>query len=72
MNVVRKSDELFCRLHGAGWSIGDTAFAGPGGMTWLVYGMQGGYELRSEAKSRSEAWEAACRQAEALGLIDPL
>jgi hypothetical protein len=72
MNVIRRSDELFRLLHRAGWSIGDTAFAGPGGLTWLVYGTQGGYELRVEAARRTEAWEEACRQAESLGLIDPL
>jgi hypothetical protein len=71
MNVIRRSDELFRVLHRAGWSIGDTAFAGPWGMTWLVYGTQGGYELRAEAASRTEAWEEACRQAVDLGLIDP-
>ena len=72
MNVIRKSDELFRLLHRVGWSIGDTAFAGPGGQTWLVYGTQGGYELRAESTNRIEACEEACRQARELGLIDPL
>lgn len=72
MNVIRKSDELFWLLHRAGWSIGDTAFAGPEGLTWLVYGTQGGYEIRAVAAERTEVWEAACHQARKLGLIDPL
>jgi hypothetical protein len=72
MNVVRKSDDLFQLLHRAGWSIGDTAFAGQAGLTWLVYGTQGGYELRAENSKRTEAWKHACRQATENGLIDPL
>jgi hypothetical protein len=59
-------------LHRAGWSIGDTAFAGPGGVVWLVYGTKGGHELRAEALGQVEAWRRACRQAEALGPIDSL
>jgi len=69
---VSKSDELFLRLHRAGWSIGDTAFGGQEGLTWLVYGTQGGNELRAENAERTEAWTQACRQARELGLIDPL
>jgi hypothetical protein len=72
MNVIRKSDELLDLLHQAGWSIGDAAFAGAEGVSWLVYGTQGGYELRAEDASRDEAWKQACRQAEALGWIEPL
>jgi hypothetical protein len=71
MNVVRKSDILLRVLHKAGWSIGDTAFGGPEGLTWLVYGTQGGYEVRAEAADRTEAWEEACRQAGALWILDP-
>jgi hypothetical protein len=67
MNIVRKSDKLLRVLHKAGWSIGDTAFGGPGGLTWLVYGTQGGYELRAENSVRTEAWEEACRRLFLLG-----
>ena len=72
MNDVSKSDELFIVLHRTGWSIGETAFGGRDRLTWLVYGTQGGYELRAEASEQAQAWEEACRQAWELGLIDPL
>jgi hypothetical protein len=72
MNIVSKSDEFFSHLHKAGWSVGDTAFAGPEGLTWLVYCTQGGYELRAENSKRTEAWKRACCQATEIGLIDPL
>jgi hypothetical protein len=72
MDSRKLADELFSLLHRAGWSIGDTVFSNAGGMYWLVYGTQGGYEIRSEDADRGEAWKKACRQAEALGLIEPL
>lgn len=72
MNTPSKIDELFVLLHEAGWSIGDAAFDGQAGRTWLVYGTQGGYELRVDNSERTEAWKEACRQARELGLIDPL
>ena len=72
MDTLKISDELFNLLPRAGWSIGDTAFTEDQGKTWLVYGTQGGYEIRAEDSDRGEAWKQACRQAEALGLIEPL
>ena len=38
MNNILKIDKLRLILHQAGWSIGDTAFAGNGGIIWPVYG----------------------------------
>jgi hypothetical protein len=71
--VSRKlSDELFTLLHRAGWSIGDTAFSDADGVYWLLYGTQGGYEIRVEDRVRGEAWKKACREAQDLGLIRPL
>jgi hypothetical protein len=32
---MRETDRLFLILHRAGWSIGDTAFAGKDGISWL-------------------------------------
>jgi hypothetical protein len=70
MESRKSADELFSLLHRAGWSIGDTAFEDFEGVYWLVYGTQGGYEIRVEDADRGEAWKKACREAEALGLID--
>jgi hypothetical protein len=72
MGSPKLADELFSLLHRAGWSIGDTAFSDAEGMYWLVYGTQGGYEIRAEDADRGEAWKKACREAEALGLIEAL
>jgi hypothetical protein len=58
MDTPKISDELFNLLHRAGWSIGDTAFTEAQGKTWLIYGTQGGYEIRAEDSDRGEAWEA--------------
>jgi hypothetical protein len=63
--------ELFSLLHKAGWLIGDTAFSDAGSVCWLIYGTHGGYEIRAEDGDRGEAWKQACRQDEALGLIEP-
>jgi hypothetical protein len=41
MEEIPKNDKLFLMLHRAGWSIGDTAFVGKEGMSWLVFGTKG-------------------------------
>ena len=71
MDTPKLTDELFSLLHKAGWSMGDTAFSDAEGVYWLVYGTQGGYRIRAEDADRGEAWKKVCRQAEALGLIEP-
>jgi hypothetical protein len=72
MSSIKIADEHFILLHRAGWSIGDTAFTDGEGTYWLVYGTQGGYEIHIKDRDRGEAWNRACREAEALGLIEPL
>jgi len=70
---MRKTDKLFLILHRAGWSIGDTAFAGKEGISWLVFGTKGDHSIRAEGKSQEEAWwKQACRQAEEMGLVQPV
>jgi len=58
MSEIPKTDKLFLILHRAGWSIGDTAFVGKQGISWLVYGTKGDHSIRAEGKSRVEAWKA--------------
>ncbi len=72
MEEMRKTDRLFLILHRAGWSVGDTAFAGKEGMSWLVYGTNGEHSIRAEGKSQEEAWKQACRQAEEMRLVQPV
>jgi hypothetical protein len=67
---VPTTDESFARLHRAGWSIGDAAFAGPAGTVWLVTGTNGENLIRAEGLSRDEAWWAAVEQAVAVGMIE--
>jgi hypothetical protein len=72
MNDIPKSDKLFSILHRAGWSIGDIAFAGQEGISWLVYGTNGDHLIQVHGKSKEEAWKQACRQADALGMVHPV
>jgi hypothetical protein len=51
MDEMRKTDRLFLILHRAGWSIGDTAFVGKKGISWLVYSTKGDHSIRAEGKS---------------------
>jgi len=69
---IPKTDKLFLMLHRAGWSIGVTAFVGKEGMSWLVFGTNGDHSIRAEGKSQEEAWRNACRQAEEMGLVQPV
>lgn len=72
MEETPKTDRLFLILHKAGWSVGDTAFVGKEGISWLVYGTRCELSLRGEGKSREEAWKQASRQAEEMGLVQPV
>jgi hypothetical protein len=72
MGSRRLADELLSLLHRAGWSIGDTALCNAEGVYWPVYGNQGGYEIHAENRNRGEGRRKACREAEVLGLIEPL
>ena len=71
MEEIPKTDSLFLILHQAGWSIGDTAFTGKDGISWLVYGTKGDHSIGAEGKSQEEGWKQACRQAEEMGLVQP-
>jgi hypothetical protein len=58
------------RLHGAGWSIGDTAFRRPDGrLVWLVSGHNGENVIRAEGSTSAEAWQAAVEQARLVGML---
>jgi len=72
MEKIPKTDELFLILHKTGWSIGVTAFVGKNGTSWLVYGTKGDHSIRAEGRSHTEAWTQACRQAEEMGLVQPV
>ena len=45
MEEILKTDRLFLILHKAGWSVGDTAFVGKEGISWLVYGTKGDHSI---------------------------
>jgi hypothetical protein len=72
MNHPLKTDRLFLILHRAGWSITSTAFAGKDGLSCLVFGTKGDHSIHAEGKSHVEAWKLACRQAEEMGLVQPV
>ncbi len=52
MSEIPITDKLFLILHRAGWSVGDTAFVGKQGISWLVYGRKGDHSIR-EQKARA-------------------
>jgi hypothetical protein len=72
MEDIRKSDKLFLILHRAGRSIACTAFTGRDALSWLVCGTHGDDEMQVNGKTQEAAWKQACRQAEELGLVQPV
>jgi hypothetical protein len=73
--VVTDEDFSVCdialiRLHRAGWSVGDTAFVGTTGTTWLVSGSNGENLIRACGTTQGEAWTEAVPQARELDLVD--
>jgi hypothetical protein len=56
-------------LRRAGWSVGDAAFTGPGGLVWLVSGHNGENLIRAEEPTRADAWRAAVEQARSPGML---
>jgi hypothetical protein len=68
---ISKTDNLFLILHRAGWSIGDAAFVGKDGISWLVIGTNGDHMIQANGKTQEETWKQACRQAEEMGLVQP-
>jgi hypothetical protein len=62
------SDESFARLHCAGWTVGEVAAHGPGGVVWIVTGSNGENRIEARGRSQAEAWHLALQQAEAVGM----
>jgi hypothetical protein len=55
------------RLKRAGWSAGDTAAHGPGGIVWIVFAHRGEQRIDGRGATQAEAWHRACLRAEGLG-----
>jgi hypothetical protein len=70
MDNLTAADIALIRLRRAGWSVGDTAFSGPRGTTWVVSGSSGENFIRAMGATQSAAWAEAERQARELGMID--
>jgi hypothetical protein len=62
-------DESFARLRAGGWSVGDVGLLTAAGAVWQVDANNGRHTIIARAPSQAEAWQLACRQAEALGLL---
>jgi hypothetical protein len=54
-------------LRRAGWSVGEIASA----TRWMVTGTNGDNLLHAESSTQGEAWNRACEQARALGMLAP-
>jgi hypothetical protein len=63
------SDTAYRRLHRSGWTIGDTAFSRPRGVSWRVYGRNGENLILADGNTRDGAWTAAVEQARAVGML---
>jgi hypothetical protein len=69
-NRPRDPDEALARLHRAGWSVGDAAFAVEGGaLAWVVPGHDGEIHIRAEGPTREEARGRAVEQARGLSRL---
>jgi hypothetical protein len=69
MSPFPPSDDSFARLHRAGWSVGDVCILTAAGPAWLVTGGNGENVIEARGSTQAEAWDQACRQAEALGML---
>jgi hypothetical protein len=69
MSRILPSDESFASLHRAGWSAGDVGILTAAGPAWLVSGANGENVIEARGSTQAEAWDQACRQAEALGML---
>jgi hypothetical protein len=70
MDNLTPCDIAMLRLKRAGWSIGDTAFVGTKGSTWVVSGSNGENLIRAHGATHGEAWEEAIRQAREVGMLE--
>lgn len=59
------TDQVFARLHRAGWSIGEVGQSDH----WVVTGTNGENVIRASASSQSQAWLIALQQAECVGML---
>jgi hypothetical protein len=62
-------DESFARPHRAGWLVGDVRILTAEGPRWLVNGSNGENQDRATGRTQAEAWQRACQQAEAAGML---
>ena len=49
--------------------MGDVRILTGAGPVWLVSGANGENVIEARAATQAEAWDRACRQAEALGML---
>ncbi len=63
--IVPTAEKSLARLHRAGWSVGEVKC----GERWLVTGAKGENLIRAEGRTSAEAWQRACEQAAALGML---
>jgi hypothetical protein len=67
MDHIPKTDRLFQILHGAGWSIGDTAVASEERISWLVFGTHCDHSIQAHGTYQEEAWKQTRRHTGEFG-----
>jgi hypothetical protein len=70
MDDLSPADVAQIRLRRCGWNVGETAFSGPHGTTWVVSGSNGENIIRATDPTQSATWAEAERQALELGMVD--
>lgn len=58
-------EDCLQRLHRAGWSVGEARW----GARVLVTGVNGENLIQGEGRTSAEAWQRACEQARAVGML---
>jgi len=69
MDDERQVAEMVRALKRSGWTVGDVAYDAPSGRVWIVSGTNGENRIVAQGETEREAWEGACDQARALGLL---
>jgi hypothetical protein len=63
-------DASAARLKRAGWSAGDVAVHGPGGVAWVVTAGRGYQQIEGRGPTQAEARHRACLHTQELGLSE--
>jgi hypothetical protein len=67
--LAHLDDEWSCRLQQRDWNVAEVCFVGLPRPVWCVSGSNGESVIAALGHTSAEAWQGACSQAEALGML---